>query len=81
MLNTALLPRPWSCHEPKDPEYRPLISCKITRISRSKRLGWRCCILVDGAAMSTSHYNTKAEAERQGEKMLPTYTDIHYKSK
>lgn len=81
MLNTGLLPRPWSCHEEKVSGYSPLIHGKVERVSRSKRNGWRATACVDDCPMSTSHSDTKKAAESRLEKMLDAYTEVHYRSK
>lgn len=78
MLNTALLPRPFSCHSPKVAGYEPAIRCRIERVSRSRRNAWRCMILVDDNPMATSHHDTKAAAESKGAAMMEAYTDAHY---
>lgn len=81
MLNTGLLPRPWSCHKPKIEGYEPMISGKIERVSRSRRHGWRATVCVADFPMATSHHGTKAEAESKCERILDAYTAVHYVSK
>jgi hypothetical protein len=78
MLNTRLLTRPFSSDRPRVAGHEPQINCKVTRISRSRRNAWRAEILVDGCAMSTSHHDTKAEAEASAEGMLDAYARVHY---
>ena len=78
MLNFNLLPRPWSSDRPRVEGYRPLISGKVTRVSRSKRNAWRAEATVDGTAMTLSHHNTKAEAESHLAGMIKTYAEVHY---
>jgi len=77
-VNTALWPRPFSYDRPRVEGYRPLISGKITRISRSKRNAWRAEALVDDCAMTTSHHDTKALAETHLEGTIKTYAEVHY---
>ena len=78
MLNFDLLPRPWSSDRPRIEGYEPLISGKVTRVSRSKRNAWRAEALVDDSAMATGHFNTKAEAEPWLERMIKAYAEVHY---
>ena len=77
-MNTKLLPRPFSCDRPRIAGYEPLISCRITRISRARRNAWRAETLVDGQAMAISHYDTRAEAEMRSEGMIAAYAEAHY---
>lgn len=81
MLNTDLLPRPFSYDEPRVKDYRPLISGRITRVSRSKRNAWRAEATVDGTAMTLSHHNTKAEAESHLAGMIKAYAEVHHVQK
>ncbi len=81
MLNVDLLPRPWSCHEPKAEGYAPLISGRVERVSRSKRNGWRSQVFVSDNPMATSHHDTKAAAESSLAGMLEAYTEVHYRSR
>lgn len=81
MLDIALLPRPWSCHQPKVEGYEPQIKGTIERVSQSKRNGWRCSISVDNCTMFTSYHDTKAMAESKCKRMLEAYTESHYYSK
>ena len=81
MINSALLTRPWSGHVPKVEGYEPSISAKITRVSRRRKDSWQCKVLVAGAAMFTSHHDTKQAAESKAEHLLNVYTDVHYLSK
>lgn len=78
MLNTNLLPRPFSSDRPRVEGYQPLISGRVTRVSRARRNAWRAEALVDGTAMTTSHHNTKAEAESHLEGMIKAYAEAHY---
>jgi hypothetical protein len=78
MMNTDLLPRPFSCDRPRVEGYEPLIKSRITRIGRSRRNSWRSEILIDDCAMSMSHHNTKAEAETSAAEMLRAYAKVHY---
>ena len=78
MLNFDLLPRPWSSDRPRVEGYRPLISGRVTRISRSKRNAWRAEATVDGTAMTLSHHNTKVEAESHLAGMIKAYAEVHY---
>lgn len=78
MINMALLPRPWSSDRPRNPRYRPIITAKIERVSRSKKHGWRSVIHVGEFPMATSHHGTRAEAEQWAEPMLATYASVHY---
>lgn len=77
-LNTALLTRPFSYDRPRVEGFEPLISGKVTRISRSRRNAWRAEALVDGSAMTTSHHNTKTEAESFLAGMVKAYAETHY---
>jgi hypothetical protein len=81
MLNTRLLTRPWSCHEPKVKGYEPLISGKVERVSRSKRNAWRSVVRVDECPMATSHHDTKAAAESKCADMIEAYSEVHYRSR
>jgi len=81
MIDTGLLTRPWSGHVPKVEGYEPSISAKIARVSRRRKNSWQCQVLVAGAAMFTSHHDTKRAAEAKAEGMLNVYTDVHYLSK
>lgn len=78
MLNTELLPRPFSSDRPRVEGYEPLISHRITRIGRRRRNSWRAEILVDDAAMTLSHHDTKAEAETYCAGMIKAYAKVHY---
>lgn len=78
MINTQLLTRPFSCHEPKDPDFQPQIRGEVNRVSRSRRNGWRVQVFVDGLPMSTGHFATKYAAENHCAKMLDIYTKVHY---
>lgn len=78
MLNTALLTRPFSYDEPRVKGFRPLIKGKVTRINRRKRNSWRAEALVNDCAMTTSHHDTKAEAEAFCERMIKAYAEAHY---
>jgi len=78
MINTELLPRPFSSDRPRVAGYEPTISGKVTRIGRSKRNSWRVEVSVDGTAMTLSHHDTKAEAERHCGRMIKVYTEVHY---
>lgn len=81
MTNSALFPRPWSCHSPRVAGFEPLVSCEIVRVSRSARVGWRATISVNDCPMAMSHHGTRAAAESHAERMLKAYTDIHYTSR
>ena len=81
MRNTALFTRPWSCHEAKVPEFSPLISGKVERVSRRKKNGWRATVSVDDCPAYHSHHDTKAAAESKCAAMLDAYTEVHYISK
>ncbi len=78
MLNIDLLPRPFSYDRPRTAGYRPRISGKVSRISRSKRNAWRSETLVDNCTMCTSHHDTKAAAESFLERMIKVYAEVHY---
>jgi hypothetical protein len=78
MLNIDLLPRPWSSDRPRVEGYQPLITAKITRISRARRNAWRSETLVDDCPMATSHHDTKGAAESHAEGMLKAYAEAHY---
>ncbi len=78
MLNTDLLPRPFSYDRPRVEGYRPLISGKVMRISRSRRNCWRSVVRVDDCSMAMSHHDTKAEAETHLEGMIKAYAEAHY---
>lgn len=78
MLNTKLLARPFSYDRPRVHGYEPLISGKVTRISRSKRNAWRAEALVNGCPMATAHHDTKAAAESFLEGMIKAYAEAHY---
>lgn len=78
MLNTRLLARPFSYDRPRVEGYRPIITGRVTRISRSRRNSWRSEVLVDGCGMSTSHHDTKTDAETQLEGMIKAYAEAHY---
>lgn len=78
MLNFDLLPRPHSYDRPRVEGYTPLISGRVTRVSRARRNAWRAEALVDDCAMTTSHHNTKAEAESHLERMIRAYAEAHY---
>jgi hypothetical protein len=80
MLNTALLPRPWSGHRPRVPHFAPTITSQVVRVARGRN-AWRCQVLVDGAAMCTSHHRTKREAESMAQKMMEVYCTVHYESR
>lgn len=80
-MNTALLPRPWSCHRPRVAGYEPQISGKVERVSRSKKYGWRATPMVDGHPMAASHHPTREEAESRLASMMEAYTSVHYESK
>lgn len=80
-INTGLLPRPWSCHEPRIPGFEPLIVGRIERVKRIKRNGWVASVSVDGSTMYHSHHDTKAMAESRLESMLDAYTAAHYISR
>jgi hypothetical protein len=81
VLKSDLFPRPWSGHYPRVPGYEPLISCRITRVSRSKRHGWRAVVTVDKCPMATSHHPTKTAAETHAAGMMEAYTESHYVSR
>lgn len=76
--NTKLWPRPFSSDRPRVEGYEPLISGKVTRISRRRRNSWRAETLVDDRAMTMSHHDTKAEAETYLEGMIKAYAEVHY---
>lgn len=78
MLNTDLLPRPFSSDRPRVEGYQPLISGKVTRIGRRRRNSWRAETLVDGCAMTLSHHDTKEEAESHLAGMIKAYAEVHY---
>ena len=78
MLNTDLLPRPFSSDRPRVEGYTPLIGGKVTRIGRRRRNSWRAETTVDGTAMTLAHFDTKAEAEMHLEGMIKAYAEVHY---
>lgn len=78
MLNMQLLTRPFSYDRPRVEGYRPLISNRITRISRSRRNAWRAEVLVGECAMATSHHDTKGDAETWSAGMIRAYAEAHY---
>lgn len=78
MLNTELLPRPFSSDRPRIEGYEPIISGRVTRINRRRRNSWRAETVVDGCAMTLSHHDTKAEAESHLEGMIKAYAEVHY---
>jgi hypothetical protein len=78
MLNTKLLARPFSSDRPRIEGFEPIITCKITRISRSSRNSWRAETLVDDCPMCMSHHDTKAAAESRCEDMIKAYAEAHY---
>lgn len=78
MLNTQLLPRPFSYDRPRVEGYTPLISGRVTRINRRRRNSWRAETLVDGCAMTLSHHDTKADAETAAAGMIKAYAEVHY---
>jgi hypothetical protein len=78
MLNTNLLPRPFSSDRPRVEGYTPLITGRITRLGRSRRNAWRAEVMVDGCAMTTSHHDTRSDAERWAEGMMNAYAKVHY---
>lgn len=78
MLNTELLPRPFSYDRPRVEGYEPIIKSKVTRISRSRRNSWRAETLVDNCSMATSHHDTKSEAETWCAGMIKAYAEAHY---
>ena len=78
MLNTNLLPRPFSSDRPRVEGYEPLITSRITRLGRSRRNSWRAEVLVDGCTMTTSHHDTRSDAERWAERMTEVYAKVHY---
>lgn len=78
MLNTKLLPRPFSYDRPRVEGYEPTIKGKVTRISRSRRNSWRAEALVDGCVMTLSHHDIKAEAESHLAGMIKAYAEVHY---
>lgn len=81
MTRTALWPRPFSCHEPRNAEFQPTISGKVSRVSHSKRNAWRAEVIINDATMWMAHYATKAAAVSACEPMIETYTAIHYVSR
>ena len=81
MLNTAILPRPWSGHYPRVPGHEPPIRCEVRRVSHSKRHGWRAVVTVGGCQMATSHHPTRDAAEAHAAGMMAAYTEAHYVSK
>lgn len=78
MLKQELFPRPFSSDRPRVEGYSPLISGRVTRISRSRRNSWRAETLVDGSAMSSSHHDNKADAETECARMITAYAEVHY---
>lgn len=79
-LKMGLMVRPWSCHQPKQAGYEPIISGKTVRIGRRKRNGWRWQVFVDDQPMAFGHCDTKRAAESSLEPMLDAYTEAHYVS-
>ncbi len=78
MIRTDLLARPFSSDRPRVKGYEPIIKAKVTRISRSRRNAWRAETLVDNVTMSTSHHDTKAQAEDHCAGMIRAYAEAHY---
>ena len=78
MLTQELFPRPFSSDRPRVEGYEPLISGKVTRVSRSRHNAWRAETLVDDCPMSTSHHDTKAAAEIHCAKTIKAYAEVHY---
>lgn len=78
MLNTDLLPRPFSCDRPRIEGFEPLITAKIMRVNRRRRNAWRAETLVNDHPMSTSHHDTKADAETHCAGMIKAYAEVHY---
>lgn len=78
MLNMKLVTRPHSYDRPRVEGYEPLIRCKITRISRSRRNAWFAETLVDACTMAHSHHDTKGDAETHCEGMIRAYAEAHY---
>lgn len=78
MLNTDLLPRPFSTDRPRVEGYEPLISCRVARIGRRKRNSWRAETLVDNCPMAVSHHDTRTEAESHCAGMIKAYAEVHY---
>jgi hypothetical protein len=81
MIDTAILPRPFSCHVPKIAGYEPSITCEVVRISRSRRNGWRATVLIDKIPMAYGHCPTKEAAESWCSSMMIAYTNTHYNEK
>lgn len=83
-LNTALLPRPWSCHAPKVEGYEPTIKGNVERVERDgypKRTAWRTEVLVDSSRVYEGYSETKTAAVSKCAQMMETHTQAHYKSK
>lgn len=78
MLNTDLLPRPFSSHKPRVKGYSPIIRGKVERINRRKRLSWRWSVSVDDTTLALGHEDTKVEAESFCARMMNAYTEVHY---
>lgn len=78
MLNTQLLPKPFSSDRPRVEGYEPLITGKVTRINRRRRNSWRAETFVDGCGMTLSHHDTKAEAESFLARMIKAYAEVRY---
>lgn len=77
-MNTNLLPRPFSNHSPKVSGFEPLIKAEIVRVNKRRKNSWRCQIIVGGSIMFISHHDLNQIAEEKAEKMLGTYTNMHY---
>lgn len=78
MLNTELLPRPFSYDRPRVEGYEPIIRSRITRIGRGRRNTWCSEVLVDDCSMSISHHDLKSEAETHTAGMIKAYAEVHY---
>ena len=81
MITIALCTRPHSCHVARIPGFEPQISHRIERVAKGGKNAWRCEVLVDGSAMTTSHHRTKYAAESKAASGMEAYTETHYRSK
>lgn len=77
-VNMELLPRPFSYDRPRVQGYKPLISGKVTRVGRRRHNSWRAEVFVGTCPMTTSHHDTKPEAESTCARMIKTYAEVHY---